>query len=77
MENLKQLAVPTGGSAFHLDKHTALDEALRAIAELLRNQYAIGYAPPEDAKKGTFHKVEIRVNKPGLTVRGVRSGYSR
>jgi len=76
MDILKELASQTGGSAFHIDKHTTLDAALRAIEEQLRNQYAIGYAPPENSKKGTFHKVEVRVNKPGFTVR-VRSGYFR
>jgi VWFA-related protein len=76
MDILKELSSQTGGSAFHIDKHTTLDAALRAIEEQLRNQYAIGYAPPENSKKGTFHKVEVRVNKPGLTVR-VRSGYFR
>jgi VWFA-related protein len=76
MYNLKDLASQTGGGAFHIDKHTTLDAAHRAIEEQLRNQYAIGYAPPEHSKKGTFHKVEVRVNKPGFTVR-VRSGYSR
>lgn len=76
MDILQQLSSQTGGSAFRIDKHTTLDAALRAIEEQLRNQYAIGYAPPENSKKGTFHKVQVRVNKPGFTVR-VRSGYFR
>lgn len=76
MDILKELSSQTGGSAFHIDNHTTLDAALRAIEEQLRNQYAIGYAPPENSKKGTFHKVEVRVNKPGFTVRA-RNGYFR
>ena len=76
MDTLNQLSSQTGGSAFHIDKRTPLDAALGAIEEQLRNQYAIGYAPPENSKKGTFHKVAVRVNKPGFTVR-VRSGYFR
>jgi len=76
MENLKALSSQTGGSAFHIDQHTTLDAALRAIEEELRSQYAIGYPPPEGAHKGNFHKMEVRVKKPGFTVR-VRSGYSR
>jgi len=74
--NVGQLASQTGGSAFRIDTHMTLDAALRAIEEQLRNQYAIGYAPPENSKQGTFHKVQVRVNKPGFTVR-VRSGYFR
>lgn len=76
MYNLNELSSQTGGSAFHIDKHTTLDAALRAIEEQLRNQYAIGYAPPDSSKKGTFHKVQVRVNKPGFKVR-VRNGYFR
>jgi VWFA-related protein len=76
MDVLKELSSKTGGSAFNIDNHTTLDAALRAIEEQLRNQYAIGYAPPDNSKKGTFHKLEVRVNKPGYTVR-VRSGYVR
>jgi len=76
IETLRELASKTGGAAFQIDKRTTLDAALRAIEEQLRNQYAIGYAPPENSKKGAFHKVEVRVNKPGFKVR-VRSGYVR
>ena len=76
MNILKELSSRTGGSAYHIDKHTTLDAALRAIEEQLRNQYGIGHAPPDKSKKRTFHKAQVRVNKPGLTVR-VPSGYFR
>ncbi len=76
MYNLKDLSSQTGGMAFHIDSHTTLDVALRAIEEQLRNQYAIGYAPPADSKKGTFHKIQVLVKRPGLKVL-VRNGYFR
>jgi VWFA-related protein len=76
MINLDDLAVATGGNAYRIDTHMTLDAALRAIEEQLRNQYAIGYAPPEDGKKPAFHKVQVRMNRPGLKV-SVRSGYYR
>ncbi len=76
MYNLKELSSQTGGSAFHIDKYTSLDAALRAIEEQLRNQYAIGYAPPDGSNKGTFHRIQVRVNKPGFKIL-VRDGYFR
>ena len=76
MDILKELSWQTGGSAFYIDNHTTLDAALRAAEEQLHSQYAIEYAPPDNSTKGNFHKTEVRVNKPGVTVR-VRSGYYR
>jgi Ca-activated chloride channel homolog len=76
MEILSDLASQTGGRAFQIDKHTTIEAALKAIEDQIRNQYAIGYAPPDDQKRGTFHKVQVQVYKPGLKVR-VRNGYFR
>ena len=76
MYNLRDLSSQTGGSAYHIDSHTTLDVALRAIEDQLRNQYAIGFVPPGDSKKGTFHKIQVRVNKPDYKIL-VRNGYFR
>lgn len=76
LPTLKELSGPTGGRTFHLDKKTTLDTTFAAIEAEIRNQYAIGYAPPDTARNGTFHKVEVRVAKPGLIVQS-RKGYYR
>ena len=36
--------------------------------------YVLGYYPANDRRDGRFRKIEVRVNKPGLTVRA-RRGY--
>jgi hypothetical protein len=41
------------------------------VAQELRSQYLIGFAPVLLDNK--VHKLEVRVNKPGMTVRARRS----
>ena len=53
---------------------TALFEAgLRRIVDDLSNYYLVGYYSPAEAD-GKFHKISVRVKRPGVTVRA-RSGY--
>jgi hypothetical protein len=35
----------------------------------------LGYTPPDDARSGRFHKIDLRVKRPGLTVTS-RRGYA-
>ncbi len=37
--------------------------------------YVLAYYPPSDKRDGKFHRIEVKVNRPGLTVRA-RRGYS-
>lgn len=71
-----ELAAVTGGRSFHLRDPKELQPTLEAIAEDLRSQYLIGYAPadvPAD-KQGDWRSIAVKVNRPGVTVRA-RSGY--
>ena len=53
---------------------TALFETgLRRIVDDLSNYYLLGYYSPADAD-GRFHKISVRVKRPGVSVRA-RSGY--
>ena len=36
--------------------------------------YVLAYYPPTDKRDGKFHQIEVKVNRPGLTVRS-RRGY--
>jgi VWFA-related protein len=71
---LERMSGPTGGRTFHVDKKMTLERIFAAIEEEMRNQYGLGYAPPEPSKSGAFHKVELKVLKPGLKVQS-RDGY--
>ena len=70
---MDRIAKETGGMHFdaqEVDSRTYFQR----IAEELRTSYELGYYPSVATKDGTFHKIVVRVKKPGLTVR-TRTGY--
>ena len=71
-----ELATLTGGRSYHLEDPRRLPEALRAIAEELRQQYLIGYSPMKPIVPGTgeWRSIDVSVRRPGVTVRA-RDGY--
>ncbi|MFZ0641449.1 MAG: VWA domain-containing protein [Candidatus Acidiferrales bacterium] len=71
---LKQLADETGGRAFYPFRVDDLAQSFLDIGNELRSQYLIGYTPPYKEADGQFHKVDLRVDRKGLTVRS-RKGY--
>lgn len=71
---LKNLSDPTGGRMFDLASKTPLAEIFRAIEEELRSQYALGFAPEDAARDGSFRKLQVRVKGKGLRVLA-RKGY--
>lgn len=74
-----QIATLTGGRAFHQRNTRQLPQTLRAIAEELRRQYLIGYAPPRSgtADREIWRDIDVRVSKPRVTVRARDGYYSR
>jgi Ca-activated chloride channel homolog len=74
------LATLTGGRAFHQRSTRQLPQTLRAIADELRRQYLIGYAPSRAeaadaaAAPQKWRDIEVRVTRPRVTVRA-RDGY--
>lgn len=72
-----ELAALTGGRSFHLRDPAALQATLQVIADDLRAQYLIGYAPARPLQPGNaeWRSITVRVNRPDAVVRA-RSGYS-
>ena len=72
-----ELAAVSGGRSFHLKDPRDLSPTLKTIAEDLRSQYLMGYAPAEawPAEEAEWRSITVRVNRPDLRVRA-RSGYS-
>jgi Ca-activated chloride channel homolog len=68
---LKGLAAETGGGYFELDNTTDLTPTFTKIALELHTQYALGFTPP--ALDGRLHRVTVRVNRPGVTIRARRN----
>ena len=68
---LAKLAAESGGGYFELDNTANLSATFARVAEELHRQYALGFTP--DKLDGKTHKLEVRVNKPGMTARARRS----
>ncbi|MGD0545929.1 MAG: VWA domain-containing protein [Candidatus Acidiferrales bacterium] len=74
---LKHLATLTGGQFFAPAKLSDLPGICKKIAEDIRSQYVLAYAPPSHASDTTFHKIQVSVNAPHhgkLHIR-TREGY--
>jgi hypothetical protein len=71
-DNLRVLADETGGFAAvnSNDFASAYDRIIRENSAY----YVLGYYPTNDRRDGRFRKIEVRVTRPGLTVRA-RKGY--
>jgi len=70
-EGLRKIADETGGGYVELQWTDDLDASFRRVAEELHSQYVIGFTP--EKADGKLHKLEVRVNVPGLTVRTRKS----
>ena len=71
-DSLRTLADETGGfAAVNSNEFTT---AFERIVRDNSGYYVLAYYPPSDKRDGKFHKIEVRVTRPGLTVRA-RRGY--
>lgn len=70
-----ELSTLTGGRSYHVRNYEGLDETLRTIASQLREQYLLGYTPPQaSGTDGGWRSITVRVRRPGVSVRA-RDGY--
>jgi VWFA-related protein len=71
IQSLRRIAEITGGqvSAFRYGK-----EAFARIDQSTRFQYLLGYYPSNATMNGTFRRIDVKVNRPGLVV-SYRRGY--
>ena len=69
--DLKKISDETGGGYFELLKSADLAPTFSRVAQELRSQYLIGFAPA--ALDGKVHKLDVKVNRPGMTVRARKS----
>jgi Ca-activated chloride channel family protein len=69
--DLRKISDETGGGYFELQKTVDLAPTFSRVAQELRSQYLIGFTP--SALDGKVHKLEVKLAKPGMTVRARRS----
>lgn len=71
-ESMKEVAELTGGKAFY--NRNDLDVAIGAAMEDNAASYTLGYYPANKNYDGSYRKLKVGVNKPGVEVRS-RPGY--
>jgi VWFA-related protein len=72
-DTLRELAEQTGG--FAAVNTNDVGPAFERIADANSRYYVLGYYPPNHQRDGRFHKIEVRVTRPGLRVEA-RRGYA-
>jgi VWFA-related protein len=71
---MQQIAERTGGHAFDARKKDDLEPIYNLIAEEVRSQYVLTYAPDQPDNEGGFHKVSLKANKDEYLV-SIPEGY--
>jgi Ca-activated chloride channel family protein len=69
---MKTLAAETGGTAYFIHDIKQLDATYAQLDKDLRSQYLIAYNAQTSVKDRAYRKVEVKVSKPGMTVRTIR-----
>jgi Ca-activated chloride channel homolog len=59
---LKRMAESTGGRAYFPGNAKEFDAAYTEIAQLVRHEYSLAFAPP--TRDGVVHSIEVRVDAP-------------
>ena len=73
--DLERIAWETGGIAFDGSSGN-LDDVFDRIESDLRDQYVLGYTATDNSRHSGYHRIKVRVTRPGLVVRA-RQGYYR
>ena len=71
-QSLTALASATGG--FALSSSNSFENAFDRIVQENSTYYVLGFSSTNDRRDGRYRKLDVRVKRPGLTVRG-RAGY--
>jgi Ca-activated chloride channel homolog len=71
---LRQLSQETGGRVFFPTSVAELPKIYEQISEELASQYTMAYSSKNPMRNGAWRRIDVRVNKPGLSAR-TRRGY--
>jgi VWFA-related protein len=73
-KQLSELTQQTGGRSWFPNDVAEVANITPEIAHEIRNQYVLAYTPSNLAADGTFRKIRVDVDAPGVVVR-TRAGY--
>jgi Ca-activated chloride channel family protein len=74
LERLEESVIQSGGRIATLTSVNAIEPAFREILLELREQYVLGFYPSSVRNDGSWHHVNVRVERSGMKVRA-RGGY--
>ncbi len=71
---LKRISDETGGRVFKVSSKNTLHDVFVQLQDEMRSQYAITYSPTNEARDGTFRRIEIRTENKDYKIQA-RKGY--
>jgi Ca-activated chloride channel family protein len=73
---LRQLSQETGGRVFFPTSVAELPKIYEQISDELATQYSIAYTSKNPMRNGAWRRVDVRIDKPGLSARARRGYYA-
>jgi len=73
-KQLAEIAEQTGGMMFKASRVEDLDGVYQKVAAELHTLYTVAYAPNTNPDKGQWHRITVKLERPG-TVARTRKGY--
>ncbi|HYA62410.1 MAG TPA: VWA domain-containing protein, partial [Candidatus Sulfotelmatobacter sp.] len=70
---LTTLAEATGGRAYFPQNAKALQEIYKQVAEIVRHEYSLAFAPP--VADGAIHSIDVKVEPGAISVKNKDPGY--
>ncbi len=74
-KDLSVLTGSTGGESFFPKDTSEVDRIAHQVAHDIRSQYTIEYSPTNAAMDGSYRRIQVSVNAPGMLQVRTRSGY--
>jgi VWFA-related protein len=74
--DLESIAKQTGGRVFYVTAREELGPTYARIGDELRSQYVMAFSTPRPLTDAELGKLDVRVSRPGATVRAVVAGRS-
>ena len=71
---LRKMSDATGGHVYKVGRNHSLEEVFRELQEEMRSQYSLGFTSTNEARDGSYRKLEVRMKNKDLKAQ-VRKGY--
>jgi VWFA-related protein len=73
-QRLDQYSNDSGGDIYYASTGANIEKLYSQITEEARHEYTLAYVPRGRRRDSAYHKVEVRVNRPAVTIK-TRQGY--